>query len=80
MQDENDNKTLPLLDSACKLAFCNFIGQKTFEGDNGWSYEVWRTAWNMALLSAIRTFETDDDESFYGEEVADTIRRYVQEQ
>lgn len=78
MQDPNDNQTLPLVDSACKQAFCNFVGAKAFEGDGGWSYEVWRTAWNMALLSAIKTFQNDDDANYYGEEVSHVLGQYVQ--
>jgi hypothetical protein len=79
MIDENDNVTLPLIESVCKLAFCNFIGQKTFEGDNGWSYEVWRTAWNMALLSASKAFDDEDDSTIYLDEAARTVLGYVQE-
>lgn len=78
MLDPNDDVTMPLIESACKHAFCNFVGAKAFEEDNGWSYEVWRTAWNMALLSAIRTFQDDDDATYYGDEVAQSIIRHVQ--
>ena len=79
MQDPNDDKTISLVESACKQAFCNFIGAGSFEDDGGWSYEVWRTAWNMALLSAIHVFEEDDDVNYYGDQVADTLKEYVQE-
>jgi hypothetical protein len=78
MQDPDDDMTLPLVDSVCKHAFCQFIGAKAFEGDGGWSYEVWRTAWNMALLSATKSFENDDDANYYGDEVAHALSQYVQ--
>lgn len=54
MQDPNDNVTLPLLDSACKQAYCNFIGTKAFEDDGEWSFEVWCAGWNSALDAAIK--------------------------
>lgn len=54
MQDLNDNVTLPLINSACKQAFCDFIGSLAFEEDGGWSYEVWRAAWNSALIHAFK--------------------------
>lgn len=57
MQDPNDDVTLPLLDSACKQAYCDFIGSKAFENDGGWSYEVWRSGWNSALKSAIKALQ-----------------------
>jgi len=57
MQDPNDTVTLPLLDSACKQAYCAFVGTKAFENDGGWSYEVWRAGWNSALASAIDTLK-----------------------
>lgn len=79
MRDPNDSVTIPLIDSACKQAFCHFIGSNSFSGDGGWSYEVWKTAWNMALLSAMKTFENDDDANFYGDEVFQTLNMYVQE-
>lgn len=54
MQDPNDNATLPLIESACKRAFCDFIGSLAFEEDGGWSYEIWRAAWNSALIHAFK--------------------------
>ena len=57
MQDPNDDVTLPLLESACKQEYCAFVGSKAFEDDGGWSYEVWRSAWNTALKSAIKTLQ-----------------------
>ena len=57
MQDPNDDVTLPLLESACKQAFCEFIGKRSFEDDGGWSYEVWRSGWNSAIKTAIKTLQ-----------------------
>ena len=30
--------------SECKKEYCEFIGNKAFEDDGGWSYEVWQAA------------------------------------
>ena len=57
MTDPHDDVTLPLLESACKQAFCEFAGQRSFEDDGGWSYEVWRSGWNTALKTAIKTLQ-----------------------
>ena len=54
MQDPNDDVTLPLIESACKQAYCDFIGSLAFEDDGGWSYEIWRAAWNSALIHAFK--------------------------
>jgi hypothetical protein len=57
MTDPDDDVTLPLLESACKQAFCEFAGQRSFEDDGGWSYEVWRTGWNSAIKTAIKMLQ-----------------------
>jgi hypothetical protein len=54
MTDPDDDVTLPLLESACKQAYCDFIGSLAFEDDGGWSYEVWRAAWNSSLIHALK--------------------------
>jgi hypothetical protein len=57
MLDPNDDVTLPLLESACKQAFCEFIGKRSFQDDGDWSYEVWRSGWNSAIKTAIKTLQ-----------------------
>jgi hypothetical protein len=32
-----------------KQEYCEFIGNKAFEEDGGWSYEVWEASWQACL-------------------------------
>ena len=55
------------------------MGEKAFEDDGGWSYEVWQAAWNAALTCVEKKFKHEDGISFHGNEVAYVIRHHVQE-
>jgi len=79
MTDPNDYVTMPLIEPVCKQLFCDFVGKKAFEDDGGWSYEVWKTAWNAALTCVEKKFKHEDGISFHGNEVAYVIRHHVQE-
>jgi len=79
MIDPNDLVTLPLIEPVCKQLFCDFVGEKAFEDDGGWSYEVWKAAWNAALTCVEKKFKHEDGISFHGNEVAYIIRHHVQE-
>ena len=37
--------------------FIEFTGQFAFEGDGGWSKEVWDQAWNDAIETAAKTID-----------------------
>jgi hypothetical protein len=54
--------------------FCQFIGQKAFENDGGWTWEVWQAAYIAALQGLEDRFKRLDDTPFYADEVASEIK------
>jgi hypothetical protein len=57
-----------------KEDFCHFIGQKAFEDDGGWSWEVWQAAYVAALQGLEDRFKRLDDTLFHADEVASEIQ------
>jgi len=56
-----------------KKEYCEFIGNKAFENDGGWSYEVWQAAQQAAFKRLAARFESYGDIDYTGHEIA----RYV---
>jgi len=54
--------------------FCHFIGQKSFEDDGDWSWEVWQAAYVAALQGLEDRFKRLGDTPFYADEVASEIQ------
>lgn len=57
----------------CKKEYCDFIGSKAFEDDNGWSYEVWTAAQDAAFKRLSKRFLSYGDIDYTGHEIS----RYV---
>ena len=57
----------------CKKEYCDFIGNKAFEDDGGWSYEVWQAAQQAAFKRIATRFAGYKDIDYTGYE----ITRYV---
>jgi hypothetical protein len=57
-----------------KEDFCHFIGQKAFEDDGGWSWEVWQAAYVAALQGLEDKFKRLDDTLFHADEVASEVQ------
>ena len=57
----------------CKKEYCEFIGNKAFEDDGGWSYEVWLAAQDAAFKRIAARFLGYGDIDYTGHEIA----RYV---
>lgn len=56
-----------------KKEYCEFIGNKAFEDDGGWSYEVWQAAQQAAFKRIANRFLGYKDIDYTGYEIA----RYV---
>ena len=57
----------------CKKEYCDFIGSKAFEDDNGWSYEVWQAAQQAVFKRIATRFAGYGDIDYTGHEIA----RYI---
>ena len=57
----------------CKKEDCEFIGNKAFEDDGGWSYEVWQAAQQTAFKRLATRFASYKDIDYTGHEIA----RYI---
>jgi len=58
----------------CKKEYCEFIGNKTFEDDEGWSYEVWQAAQQSLFKRLANRFIAYGDIDYTGKEIANYIR------
>ena len=56
-----------------KKEYCEFIGNKAFEDDGEWSYEVWQAAQQAAFKRIANRFLGYKDIPYSGHEVA----RYI---
>jgi len=57
----------------CKNEYCDFIGSKAFEDDEGWSYEVWTAAQQAAFKRISDRFRSYGDIDYTGKEIANYI-------
>jgi len=57
----------------CKNEYCNFIGSKAFEDDEGWSYEVWTAAQQAAFKRISDRFRSYGDIDYTGKEIANYV-------
>ena len=53
----------------CKQEYCEFIGNKAFEDDGGWSYEVWQAAQQAAFKRLANRFLGYGDIDYTGREI-----------
>jgi len=53
--------------------YCEFIGSRSFEGDGGWSYEVWQAAQQAVFKRVAARFLKYGDIPYSGKEVAKYI-------
>jgi hypothetical protein len=58
----------------CKKEYCEFIGSKAFEDDDGWSYEVWQAAQQAVFKRLAKRFMAYGDIDYTGKEIANYIR------
>jgi hypothetical protein len=56
-----------------KKEYCDFIGSKAFEDDDGWSYEVWQAAQQAAFKRLAARFIKYGDIPYSGKEIANYI-------
>jgi phenolic acid decarboxylase len=56
-----------------KKEYCDFIGSKAFEDDNGWSYEVWQAAQQAVFKRIANKFLGYGDIDYTGKEIAKYI-------
>ena len=56
-----------------KKEYCEFIGNKAFEDDGSWSYEVWQAAQQAAFKRMASRFAGYGDIDYTGHEIA----RYI---
>jgi hypothetical protein len=56
-----------------KKEYCEFIGNKAFEDDGSWSYEVWQAAQQAAFKRIAARFAGYGDIDYTGHEIA----RYI---
>lgn len=56
-----------------KKEYCDFIGSKAFENDNGWSYEVWQAAQQAVFKRIANRFLGYGDIDYTGKEIAKYI-------
>jgi hypothetical protein len=54
--------------------FGDFIGKKAFEDDDGWTWEVWQTAYVAALQRLEDRFKRLDDSWMHCDEIAAEIK------
>jgi hypothetical protein len=57
----------------CKKEYCEFIGNKAFEDDGGWSYEVWTAAQQAAFKRIEARFRSYGDIDYTGKEIANYV-------
>jgi hypothetical protein len=57
----------------CKKEYCDFIGSKAFEDDDGWSYEVWQAAQDAVFKRLTHRFVKYGDIPYSGKEVANYL-------
>jgi hypothetical protein len=57
----------------CKKEYCDFIGNKAFEDDGNWSYEVWTAAQQAVFKRLAARFAGYKDIDYTGHEIA----RYI---
>jgi hypothetical protein len=57
----------------CKKEYCDFIGSKAFEDDDGWSYEVWQAAQQAVFKRLMQRFVKYGDIPYSGKEVANYL-------
>jgi hypothetical protein len=53
--------------------YCDFIGNRAFEDDGGWSHEVWQAAQQSAFKRLAARFHSYGDIDYTGYEIA----RYI---
>ena len=53
-----------------KKEYCEFIGNKAFEDDGGWSYEVWQAAQQAAFKRVSNRFLGYGDIDYTGKEIS----------
>ena len=63
----------------CKKEYCDFIGNKAFEDDGGWSFEVWQAAQQALFKRLANRFVGFSDSTYTGKEIV-TYIRYLSEQ
>lgn len=61
--------------SHAQEAFCQFIGDRAFEDDGGWSWEVWQAAYFAALHAAGDRFKRLGDIPMTGKEISVEIEK-----
>ena len=57
----------------CKKEYCEFIGNKAFEDDGNWSYEVWVAAQQAAFKRIAARFQSYGDIDYTGKEIANYV-------
>jgi hypothetical protein len=57
----------------CKQAFCDFVGERAFEDDAGWSWEVFQHGYQAGLLAAEQRFKRLGNIPLTGNEAASEI-------
>lgn len=63
----------------CKKEYCEFIGNKAFEDDGGWSFEVWQAAQQALFKRLANRFVGFSDSNYTGKELV-TYLRYLSDQ
>ena len=56
-----------------KKEYCDFTGNKAFEDDGGWSYEVWTAAQQAAFKRIAARFRSYGDIDYTGKEIANYV-------
>lgn len=56
-----------------KKEYCEFIGNKAFEDDGGWSYEVWQAAQQAAFKRISSRFLGYGDIDYTGKEISNYV-------
>ena len=57
-----------------KKEYCEFIGNKAFEDDGSWSYEVWQAAQQAAIKRIQNRFLGYGDIEYTGKEIAKYVK------
>ena len=57
-----------------KKEYCEFIGNKAFEDDGSWSYEVWQAAQQAAFKRIQNRFLGYGDIEYTGKEIAKYVK------
>jgi hypothetical protein len=60
--------------NACKQEYCDFVGSRAFEDDEGWSYEVWQAAQQAVFKRLAKRFAAYGDIDYTGTEIANYIQ------